>query len=614
MWPTQFIVIICTYFGITIVSCTNDVTNFVENNPELLPYDPSSALCNINCSISTSVEEGGSPFSRQFQESSAQVLSKDTLIDIKGTRGTITATSRKCMDNAFTRASGISDDAVVDFVVAKANTTGGWDIVAEAYKLVGSSTTHGEMKLPVGEYKLVAYSYGTSQRAPAPVGDQLKVKFQPEKTVLAYEGKLIVTPEDCSAGKKNIQIKLSNLCAKIRVKIIGEWFEPSTISLSNAKIQGSRINNNAWYYSFNGKKEPPTYAPADNSQYFNDVKQIESDSVVHLVTQNGTDWVTLPFESSTIELAYINMNIGTHKDDLPTSITLGDNVSLAAGEIMEITIHLKNYLKATEGVEYITIGGVKWASTNLKMVTYDKNGGKDPENIPYIYEEIRNDNVLDAGSFFHWNHSWAINEGDVIWSEYNGIFEHPNVWGGIGTGSMSPIPDVFKDVRGDPCRIASKLKGGPTRRLPTTAEIQTMLKSYLGKSGQKIKIESTGTLYKLGLGGILSSSNIIAGNGPAKIGVAVDGDQVFVLPSVDIKPFKHVKRPQTLLEDILVIPLEYQEYNDEHEPVSWGGDTAPREDTAWGYSNRAVTLLIGTSTGRWGTQHSTLMPLRCVYD
>ena len=612
MWPTQFIVIICTYFGITIVSCTNDVTNFVENNPELLPYDPSSALCNINCSISTSVEEGERPFSRQFQESSAQVLSKDTLIDIKGTRGTITATSRKCMDNAFTRASGISDDAAVDFVVAKANTTGGWDIVAEAYKLVGSSTTHGDMKLPVGEYKLVAYSYGTNLRAPAPVGDQLKVKFQPEKTVLAYEGKLIVTPEDCSAGKKNIQIKLSNLCAKIRVKIIGEWFEPSTISLTNAKIQGSKIGNDAWYYSFNGKKGPLTYAQADNSQYFNNVKQIESDSVVHLVTQGGTDWVTPPFESSTIELVNIDMNIGTHKDDLPTSITLGDNVSLAAGEIMEITIHFKNYLKATEGVEYITIGGVKWASTNLKMVTYDKNGGKDPEIPPYTYEEIQNDNVLDSGSFFHWNHSWAINEGDVIWTEYDDRFLHPNAWEGIGSTSS---PDPLKDVRVDPCKIASNLKGGPTRRLPTTTEIETILEMmYRGRNNQRIKIESTGTVYRvIPSGGYERAAKIIAGNGPAKIGIAVDGDQVFVLPGVDIQPFKQVQRPG-YAADMLVIPLELLEDEKRHVVISWGANTDSRTSTQWGYSNRGITLLIDGSAGRWGTQQSTLMPIRCVYD
>lgn len=351
------------------------------------------------------------------------------------------------------------------------------------YKAGSSEVVSGnEIKLQEGTYRLFAYTFNSASDIRALDADNKNVTVNSgEDFMTCTNANFTVTSAEYSGGKQ-LDISFVRQCARLTVTIVAEAYTDNTISAASLTIGNVFANGSKWNGITNTDASvlPSAAGTAALTKASGNAESVDCG-----LAANNPYLITPPCSDQTISVSGLNVTIGGVAKT-PADIHIPTPVTLAKGGSYKLTLYIGNYYVLTR-TNPVTIGGVKWARTNL-----EQTGSGDSAPISFVA------NPWDYGS--HWN--WGIRDATQYGSNVYPTEAAP--WNNSTAGHANQ----------DPCRSL-----GSGWRLPTKGDMNSLTNNP-APSGTKVKINGA------------VNTTVSKGWAPdAKGTVCKSGNQVVYLPA-----------------------------------------------------------------------------------
>lgn len=358
------------------------------------------------------------------------------------------------------------------------------------YKQGSTAVVSGNViKLKAGTYRLFAYTFNSTSAIRGLDADNRNVTVNSGEDFMTYtDVGYTVTSTDYGTGKQ-LNISFTRQCARLTVTIIVEGYTDNTITAATVEISDVFGSGSKWDGTTN--TDAATLTPVAGTASLTKASADASSVDCGLASDNPY-LITSPCSNQTISVSWLRVtNQGVLNS--PADFTFPNPVTLVKGGSYRLTIHTGNYYVLTR-TNPVTIGGVKWARTNLQQT-----GSGVTAPVSFV------GNPWDYGSY--WN--WGMRDATI--SGLN-IYLHGNVQWNLSTPGHE---------NQDPCRSL-----GSGWRLPSEDELNSLVNNPV-PSGTKVRIN-----------GVINTIGSCGWAPDAKGLVCISGYEVVFLPAAgsDIFP------------------------------------------------------------------------------
>lgn len=349
------------------------------------------------------------------------------------------------------------------------------------YKQGSTAVVSGNaIKLKAGTYRLFAYTFNSTSAIRGLDADNRNVTVNNGGDFMTYTNTAFtISSTDYGSGKQ-LNISFTRQCARLTVRIIVEGYDDNTVTVANLNI-GNVFGLSKWDGTMN--TDASTLPTVAGESFI--AKVSDDASIVDCGALGVSCLFSRPFTDQYIsvsDLYLIIQGVGVKRF---SDFTFPNPVTLVKGGSYRLTIHTGNYYVLTR-TNPVTIGGVKWARTNLQQT-----GSGVTAPVSFV------GNPWDYGSYWNWG------------------MRDATIWGSGGYNLQAPWWNISTPghANQDPCRSL-----GSGWRLPSKDELNSLVNNPV-PSGTKVRIN-----------GVINTIGSYGWAPDAKGLVCISGYEVVFLP------------------------------------------------------------------------------------
>lgn len=314
------------------------------------------------------------------------------------------------------------------------------------YKVGSTKVVSGTaIKLQAGTYRLFCYSFNSTSAIPDLESDNQNVTVKAGEDFMTYtEAPFTIGSSDYTSGKK-VTINFVRQCAKLTVTVIADGYTDNTIIDASLSLS-SMFGDNKWNGVSNADDASMTAASGTISL----IKGSADGVSVDCGKDGSTPYAcVVPFTGQTITATNLTVNI-RGKEVTVATISFPKPVTLVKGGSYQLTINLHPYYTLTK-TNPVTIGGIKWARTNLQQ-----SGSGNSASVSFVA------NPWDYGSYWSWGMRDATSStflsGDVHWTTTTPSHANQDPCCSLGSGWRLPKKDDLQSILSHPAPAGVKVK------------------------------------------------------------------------------------------------------------------------------------------------------------
>lgn len=465
-----------------VLSCNNEDSSSLQEVPDVseVPTDP-DALCAVipNTIAIGNVDVSEIPLTRSAtSEPERKVEYSANLGYNYSVEGVLEAVPQT--PQTRTEAS-LDTDVLYRMVVFDSSNA----IVGNVVYKVGSATpvSGDAIILKAGDYRLFCYSFNSTSNIKDLEADRQNVIVNNGEDFMTYtNANFQVLSSDIPTGK-SVDIKFVRQCARLTLTVKATYYSNNTITGARATLTNV-FGNTRW----NGVSNDDASILATVTGNMSLMKASGNAASVNCGKNASTPYTCVtPFSGKTIGVSGMTVDISGNGTKTIGTFNFPGSVTFVKGGNYRLTINLAGYYVLTP-TSPVTIGGVKWARTNLQQ-----SGSGDSAPVSFVA------NPWDYGSRWSWGIRDATKYGVSISLAGDG-----QTW------------TATSGANADPCRSL-----GSSWRLPTRENIAS-LTDNIAASGSNVKIDRN--IYTIANHGYIKDENNCCA-------VFISNGQVLALPA-----------------------------------------------------------------------------------